>query len=55
MNNRRDEKRLNKLLEEDLSFKEECLRYILGDEILNQLISENKDFIKDVNIKGGYN
>lgn len=55
MNNIRDEKKLNKLLQENLNFKEECLRYILGDEFVDKSISEDKNFIKNINIKGGYN
>ncbi len=54
MNNRRDEEKLNKLLKEDLKVKEECLRYYLGDELVDSLISSGID-LEDIDVKGEYN
>ncbi len=54
MNNRRDEEKLNKLLEEDLKFKEECLRFYLGNEIVDEMLASGVD-LKDVKLKGSYN
>lgn len=52
-NNRRDGKKLNKLLEEDLKFKEEVLRYFLGDEVVDEMLEDGVD-LKDIKLKGEY-
>ena len=52
-NNRRDEKKLNKLLEEDLKFKELVLREYLGDDAVNELLEDGVD-LKDIKLKGEY-
>ena len=52
-NNRRDEKKLNKLLEEDLKFKEEVLREYLGDDAVDELLEAGVD-LKDIKLKGEY-
>ena len=54
MNNRRDENKLNKLLEEDLKFKEECLRFYLGDDLVDEWIASGVN-LKDIKLKGEYN
>lgn len=54
MKDRRDEKKLNKLLKEDLKFKEEILRYYLGDEMVDNLLSSGID-LEDIDVKGKYN
>ena len=52
-NNRRDEKKLNKLLEEDLKFKELVLREYLGDDAVDELLEAGVD-LKDIKLKGEY-
>lgn len=54
MKNRRNEKKLNRLLKEDLKFKEECLRHYLGDELVDNLLSSGIN-LEDIEVRGEYN
>ena len=54
MGDRRDTKKLNRLLKEDLKFKEECLRHYLGDEMVDEILDSGID-LEDIELKGSYN